>query len=101
MQEWMSSAPSTSASRHRLARALVLVATVGASTILTAGVASADEQPGTAVLGQLVQGWAEAAPDEVAAGQPADGQVAWIQPAEGDAVAVDPADVAGVTPGST
>jgi hypothetical protein len=82
-------------------RSLVVVAAVAASAVLPGAVAAADEPDAATVSGRLVQGWAEAHPDDAAAGHEHGEAVTWVQPAQGDAVQVDPAAVADVPSGAT
>jgi hypothetical protein len=103
----MSSVPyaTARAGRHRPRRlfvmALAAASGVAAPVVLSGAVAAADELNGTTVVGELVQAWAEAAPDEAAAGRAAEGPVSWIQPVDDQAVLVDTEGVGDVPAGST
>ena len=82
-------------------RTLVVAAAVAASTVVPGAAAVADEPAGATVSGRLVQGWAEAHPDDAAGGSAYGEAVTWVQPAQGDAIPVDPAGVADVPSGAT
>jgi hypothetical protein len=111
MQGEMSSVPyaTARAGRRRPRRpfgrlfvmALAAASGVAAPVVLSGAVAAADELNGTTVVGELVQAWAEAAPDEAAAGRAAEGPVSWIQPVDDQAVLVDTEGVGDVPAGST
>jgi hypothetical protein len=104
MTGWMPSAsyvPALAGRLRSLAVGAAVVCGAVAPAVLPGAVAAADEPAGTTVVGELVQAWAEAAPDEAAAGHAHEGPMSWVQPAQGDPVLVDTAGVEGIPPGST
>jgi hypothetical protein len=81
-------------SRRGLLRSFAVAAAVAGSALLPGAVAAADE-PGTTVVGQLVQ----AQPESGSYGDQA--PVSWVETADGETVPVDTAGVDGVPAGST
>jgi hypothetical protein len=79
-----------------LLRSLAVGSTLIAGAVLPGGIAAADE-PGTTVVGQLVQAWPEAGTGATEA----DGPISWVQSAEGDAVRIPTEDVDGIPTGTT
>ncbi|TFV76082.1 hypothetical protein E4P39_09345 [Blastococcus sp. CT_GayMR19] len=103
----MSSARDALAPSGRLLRSVVvasaLVCSAAVSAVLPGAVASADEAAGTAVVGRLVQVWAEGKHDDSdhAAGSAAERPLSYVETSAGDAVRVPTEDVEAFEAGAT
>jgi hypothetical protein len=103
----MPSAPAPPARAARLLRAGVVAAATSAALLAPAAVAAADQPAGTAVVGELVQAWAEpaqagtTAPRAEEAPHADEGPLSWVETADGTSVRVPTEDVADLPVGAT